>query len=68
MNQTQSGTSRCFLQQEILHSLLRTEWFQEQIHECFYNLTDFYTIKLKLIQYKLTLINIKLLHRRAKIN
>ena len=34
--QTQSGPSRCFLEQETLHSLLSTGWFQERIQECFY--------------------------------
>ena len=41
------------LEQETLHSLLSTAWFQEQIRECFYNLTAFYTLRLKEIQYKL---------------
>jgi hypothetical protein len=31
---TLSGASHCFLEQETLHSLLSTNWFQEQIHEC----------------------------------
>jgi hypothetical protein len=29
--QTQSGASRCFLEQETLHKLLSTGWFKKQI-------------------------------------
>jgi hypothetical protein len=32
------GASRCFLEQETLHSLLRACWFQERIRECFRSL------------------------------
>ena len=41
-----SGASCCFLEQETLHTLLKSGWFQKQIPECFYKLTAFYTIKL----------------------
>ena len=47
MGSIQSWTNRCFLEQEILHSLLSTGWIQEQIRECFYKLTASYTIELK---------------------
>ena len=45
--QTQSGASRCFLEQETLHNLLSTVWFKELIQKCFYKLRAFYTIELK---------------------
>ena len=45
--QTKSGASHCFLEQEILHLLLSTGWFQERIQECFYMLKAFFTIELK---------------------
>jgi hypothetical protein len=46
--QTLSGASRCFLEQETLHSLLSTGWFQERIRECFNKLIAFNTIELKI--------------------
>ena len=46
-----SGTSHCLLEQETLHWLLSTGWFQKRIHECLYKLRAFFTIELKQIQY-----------------
>ena len=40
-----SHASRWFLEQETLHWMLSTGWFQERIRECFYKLIIFYTIK-----------------------
>jgi hypothetical protein len=44
--QTPSGASRCFLEQETLHSLLSTGWFKERIRKCVYKLIASYTIEL----------------------
>jgi hypothetical protein len=45
--QTPSGASRCFLEEETLHSLLSTGWFQKRIRKCVYKLIASYTIELK---------------------
>jgi hypothetical protein len=44
---TQSGTSPCFPEQETLHSLLSTDWFQERIRKCVFNLIASYTGELE---------------------
>ena len=46
--QTQSGESRCFLEQESLHLLLSTGWFQERIRECFCKLKEFLNNRTKI--------------------
>jgi hypothetical protein len=47
-----SGASRCFLEQETLHSLNSTGWFQERIRKCVYKLIASYTIKQNVRLYK----------------
>jgi hypothetical protein len=49
-----SGASRCFFEQETLHLLLSTGWFQERIREGFNKLIVSNTIKLKLLGFKPT--------------
>jgi hypothetical protein len=39
--------SLCFLEQETLHTLLGTGWFQERLRQCVYKLIASYTIELK---------------------
>jgi hypothetical protein len=45
--QTLLGASRCYLQQENLHSLLSIGWFQERIRKCFNKLIASNTIKIR---------------------